>query len=174
MGFFFGGLIFFPYLCTMNKGYISSSEVIKGYSDSYIAKSENNDCVVRAIATACDMDYDSAHKFTRETFKRKNKKGVYDFGSTMNRLYSGDKQINGKSVGIITEEYNTMLYYVTVKGRKTLRRTTTGSFIKKYPVGTYIVTVRGHAFTIKDGVVIGNPSDGKKMKKHINGAWRIG
>jgi hypothetical protein len=67
-----------------------------------------------------------------------------------------------------------MLYYVTVKGRKTLRRTTTGSFIKKYPVGTYIVTVRGHAFTIKDGVVIGNPSDGKKMKKHINGAWRIG
>ena len=77
-------------------------------------------------------------------------------------------------VEIITEEHNTMLYYVTVKGRKVLRHTTTGSFVKKYPVGTYIVTVRGHAFTIKDGVVIGNLADGKQMKKRINGAWKIG
>ena len=84
-----------------------------------------------------------------------------------------NEQINGKSIEIITEEYNTMLYYVTVKGVKTLRKTTTGSFIKKYPVGTYIVVVNRHAFTIKDGVVIGNLADGKQMKKHINGAWKI-
>ena len=158
----------------MNKGYISSRDIIKGISDSIIAKSENNDCVVRAIATATDMDYDSAHKFTKEIFKRKNKKGTYGFVSTINLLSRENKQINGKSVKTITEEYNTMLYYVTVKGRKVLRHTTTGSFVKKYPVGTYIVTVRGHAFTIKDGVVIGNLADGKQMKKHINGAWKIG
>ena len=157
----------------MNKGYISSRDIIKGISDSIIAKSENNDCVVRAIATATDMDYDSAHKFTKEIFKRKNKKGTYGFVSTINLLSRENKQINGKSVKTITEEYNTMLYYVTVKGRKVLRRTTTGSFIKRYPVGTYIVTVRGHAFTIKDGVVIGNLADGKQMKKHIYGAWKI-
>jgi hypothetical protein len=158
----------------MNKGYISSRDIIKGISDSIIAKSENNDCVVRAIATATDMDYDSAHKFTKEIFKRKNKKGTYGFVNTINLLSKNNKQINGKSVKIISEEYNTMLYYVTVKGRKVLRRTTTGSFIKRYPVGTYIVTVRRHAFTIKDGVVIGNLADGKQMKKHINGAWKIG
>ena len=63
----------------MEKGFISSSKAIKGYTESMIAKSENNDCVVR-----------------------------------------------------------------------------------------------GHAFTIKDGVVIGNIEDGKKMKKHITGAWKIG
>jgi hypothetical protein len=158
----------------MNKGYISSRDIIKGISDSIIAKSENNDCVVRAIATATDMDYDSAHKFTKEIFKRKNKKGTYGFVNTINLLSKNNEQINGKSVKIISEEYNTMLYYVTVKGRKVLRRTTTGSFIKRYPVGTYIVTVRRHAFTIKDGVVIGNLADGKQMKKHINGAWKIG
>jgi hypothetical protein len=157
----------------MNKGYISSTEAIKGISDSIIAKSENNDCVVRAIATATDMDYDSAHKFTREKFCRNNKKGVYRFANTINLLSKNNEQINGKSIEIITEEHNTMLYYVTVKGVKVLRKTTTGSFIKRYPVGTYIVVVRGHAFTIKDGVVIGNLADGKKMKKHINGAWKI-
>jgi hypothetical protein len=158
----------------MNKGYISSREVIKGISESVIAKSEDNDCVVRAIATAADMDYDSAHKFTREKFCRNNKKGVYRFASTINLLSKNNEQINGKSIEIITEEHNTMLYYVTVKGMKTLRRTTTGSFIKRYPVGTYIVTVSRHAFTIKDGVVIGNLADGKQMKKHIYGAWKIG
>ena len=86
---------------------------------------------------------------------------------------NGEK-INGKSVETITEEYSTMLYYVTVKGVKTLRSTTTSSFIKRYPKGTYVVTVNRHAFTIKDGVVIGNIEDGKKMKKHIQGVWKIG
>jgi hypothetical protein len=61
-----------------------------------------------------------------------------------------------------------------VKGVKTLRNTTTGSFIKRYPKGTYIVTVSRHAFTIKDGVVIGNIDDGEKMRKHIDGVWKIG
>jgi hypothetical protein len=158
----------------MNKGYISSREVIKGISESVIAKSENNDCVVMAFATAADMDYDSAHWYVKKTFKRNDRKGVYRFKSIMDIFSNCNEQVNGKSIKTITEEHNTMLYYVTVKGRKILRRTTTGSFIKKYPVGTYIVTVRGHAFTIKDGVVVGNPSDGKKMKKHINGAWKIG
>lgn len=158
----------------MNKGYISSREVIKGMSDSNIAKSENNDCVVRAFATAADMDYDSAHWFVKKTFKRKDRKGVYRFESIMNIFSNCNEQVNGKNIKTITEEYNTMLYYVTVKGQKVLRSTTTSSFIKRYPVGTYIVVVRGHAFTIKDGVVIGNFDDGKKMKKRINGAWKIG
>jgi hypothetical protein len=37
-----------------------------------------------------------------------------------------------------------------------------------------MVVVKGHAFTIKDGIVIGNPEDGKKMKKQIIGAWKLG
>ena len=158
----------------MLTGYISSTEFIKGAKESSLAKSESSDCVVRAIASATEMDYDSAHEFVKKTFKRKNRKGTQGFGYTMNVLSKNGEKINGKTIEIITEEYNTMLYYVTVKGVKKVRNTTTGSFIKKYPTGTYVVVVRGHAFTIKDGVVIGNIEDGKKMKKHINGAWKIG
>ncbi len=158
----------------MKTEYISSTEFIKGAKESPLAKSECSDCVVRAIASASEMDYDSAHQFVKEKFKRKNRKGTYGFGVTMNLMSKNGEKINGKSIEIITEEYSTMLYYVVVKGVKTLRSTTTSSFIKRYPKGTYVVTVNRHAFTIKDGVVIGNIEDGKKMKKHIQGVWKIG
>jgi hypothetical protein len=158
----------------MKVQYISSSNAIKGYTESQIAKSENNDCVVRAIASATDMDYDSAHEFVKETFKRKNGKGTFGFIQGMNLMSKNNKQINGKDIQIISEEYNTMLYFVVVKGVKKLRTTTTSSFVKKYSIGSYIVIVKGHAFTIKDGVIIGNVDDGKKMKKHIQAAWKIG
>jgi hypothetical protein len=158
----------------MINGYISSTEFIKGAKDSSLAKSEHNDCVVRAIASAAEMDYDSAHQFVKETFNRKNGKGTFGLGTGMNLLSKNGKQINGKNVQIISEEHNTMLYYVVVKGVKKLRATTTATFIKKHPIGSYVVVVKGHAFTIKDGVVIGNFNDGKKMKKHIIWAWKIG
>ena len=38
------------------------------------AKQEKNDCVVRAIANACDVNYDQAHKYVAETFDRKKVK----------------------------------------------------------------------------------------------------
>jgi hypothetical protein len=158
----------------MKTEYISSTEFIKGAKESPLAKSENNDCVVRAIASASEMDYETAHQFVKKTFGRKNGKGTKGFHYTMNMMSKNNEKINGKSVEKITEEHNTMLYYVIVKGVKRLRTTTTGSFIKKYTKGTYVVTVKGHAFSIKDGVVIGNPDDGKKMKKHIDGVWKIG
>ena len=157
----------------MTTGYISSTEFIKGAKESPLAKSESSDCVVRAIASAAEMDYDTSHQFVKEKFKRKNGKGTFGFHYGMNMFSKNNETINGKKVEIITEEHNTMLYYVTVKGVKTLRKTTTGSFIKRYPKGTYVVTVRGHAFTIKDGVVIGNFEDAVKTKKIMRCAFEI-
>ena len=40
---------------------------------------------------------------------------------------------------------------------------TVGTFIKKYPEGTFFIIVKGHAFTIKNGVVIGNYEDALKL-----------
>ena len=56
--------------------YCKTSEAIKGYENSVIAKSEDNDCVVRSIASAFEVDYDNAHQFVSDTFKRKPKKGL--------------------------------------------------------------------------------------------------
>ena len=46
--------------------YEATSKAIQGYSESTIAKSETNDCVVRAFASAFDVSYDRAHKYVAE------------------------------------------------------------------------------------------------------------
>lgn len=158
----------------MKVQYINSSNGIKNYENSVIAKGETNDCVVRAFASAFEIEYDEAHGIVAKEFRRVNRKGTLGFGVKMNLLDKNNVTFNGKKISKITHEYDSMLYSVKVNGVKTLRNTTTSYFLKKYPVGTYIVVVRGHAFTIKDGVVIGNYSDAKKTRKRILGAWKIG
>ena len=54
----------------MSLTYIKTEEAILGYKESKIAQTEKADCVVRAIASAYDMEYDMAHKFVSLTFGR--------------------------------------------------------------------------------------------------------
>lgn len=153
--------------------YISSSVAVKGIAESKLAESERNDCVVRAFASAFGVTYDFAHKKVAELFKRKNGQGTYSFGYIMNMMSSNDVKVNRKKITPIREDVN-LTYWVEVKGKKTLRNMTTAKFLEKYAKGTYIVTIKGHAFTIKDGVVIGNTEDATQRKKVIYGAWKIG
>jgi hypothetical protein len=50
---------------------------------------------------------------------------------------------------------------------------TTGTFIKNYPVGRYLVVVRGHAFSIINGEVVGNVEDAKMKKRVIVSAFKV-
>ena len=53
------------------------------------------------------------------------------------------------------------------------KKTTVGQFSKKFTKGTYFILVRGHAFTIKNGVVIGNQDDAIKLKRPIKQVFEI-
>ena len=55
-------------------------------SKSEIAKSEKNDCVVRAIANAFKVNYDMAHVFVKENFDRKNGKGTFNTNTKLKQL----------------------------------------------------------------------------------------
>ena len=46
-------------------------------------------------------------------------------------------------------------------------------FIEKYPTGKYFVIKKGHAFSIIDGVVIGNDDDGKHLRTKILFALKV-
>jgi hypothetical protein len=50
---------------------------------------------------------------------------------------------------------------------------TVGTFIKNNPTGTFFILVRGHAFTIKNGVVIGNTEDAIKKRKVVECVFEI-
>jgi hypothetical protein len=153
--------------------YISTKDAIIGYSDSVIAKSETNDCVVRAISSAFEMHYDEAHQFVKVKFGRKDRKGTSFFVGGMRRMVDDKVKINDKLFETMGNEYGHVSYEVKVKGQMVKRNMTTGTFIKKYPVGKYLVVVRGHAFSIIDGNVVGNYGDARMKKRVINNAFKI-
>jgi hypothetical protein len=153
--------------------YIPTKEAIIGYSDSTIAKTESNDCVVRAISSAFEMHYDEAHQFVKVKFGRKNREGTRNFVGGLRCMINDKVKINDKLFETMGNEYGHVSYEVKVKGQMVKRNMTTGTFIKKYPVGKYLVVVRGHAFSIIDGQVVGNTSDATMKKRFICNAFKI-
>lgn len=145
--------------------YTSTSQAIKGYSDSTLAKSERADCVVRAVASAFDLHYDKAHKWVADTFKRKPGGGTCGFPIGMDRMSTNKTRFNYKRTKTIEAKY------LTTNGGKS--KMSVGTFVKLYDKGTYIIRVSAHAFTIKDGTIIGNPEDATKSKKIIKNAWKV-
>ena len=147
--------------------YIQTSTAIIGYTESVIAKSECNDCFVRAVASAYETPYDTAHTWVKEKFGRKNRKGTMCVSSKMATFYVKGETFNDKSIKVIDNMRT--IDKITHK----MKRTTLNQFIKKYPTGTYILIVKGHAFTLKDGAVIGNKGDATSMKKIVHDAFQI-
>jgi hypothetical protein len=146
--------------------YTANSIAIKGYSESPLAKSERADCVVRAIASAFDIQYDKAHTWVQKTFNRKPKKVTFGFPQGMDKMSINNTRFNYKKTKTIDSKY------LTTNGGKS--KMSVGTFVKEYDKGTYIIRVANHAFTIKDGSVIGNPQDATKLRKVIKNCWKIG
>ncbi len=143
----------------MSIQFIPAKDYIKGYQESKIAQSEYKDCVVRAFAAALDWDYNKAHRFIATEFLRQPKKATMKFIPTMNKMVSEGRKLGRKKIKFIQDE-----------GIKTV-----GQFVKWYDKGTYILVISGHAFTIKDGVVVGgNWNDAERMRCRIKGVWKIG
>ena len=159
--------------------YESTGKAIKGYTDSLTAKTETNDCVVRAFASAFDVPYDYAHKYVANEFNRKPRKGTYYTASKMTKLSESLFKVNGKKICPLGTQTKSLAYPfslsydVNVKGETKKRQMTVGTFVKKNPKGTFFILVRRHAFTIKDGVVIGNYEDAVKTKKIMRCAFEI-
>ena len=148
---------------------------------SEMAKREKNDCVVRAIASAFDVPYDLAHSFCAVNFKRQVGKGT--FGSSL--FFLKNTKLFGKELielgespfeGALFKEMFT--YYKPSKvyfGSESLvaRKMTVHTFLKKYDKGVFLVYVPRHCFTVRDGVVYGNPDDGVNLRRRIKGVWEI-
>ena len=133
---------------------------------SETARNEKNDCVVRAVANACDVNYDQAHKYVSDTFCRKkgqgtqlftlllktNKEMVFDEVGQLDLFTQGIKR-NVKHIGdmpkmggqLINPKYKHKKVAYTVK-----------EFAQRFNKGNYILEVAKHALAVKDGVVVDN------------------
>ena len=173
---------------TTSKGirYYKSKDIIKGYTEfTKTNHTERADCVVRAFAAVTDSGYLEAHKFCNLVLERKNRRGVFYF---RRRMALTDTVLNCNK--ILKKKYNVITNHtgfkigdkffdpkktplVTRYGKTRASQMTVGTFIKRYPKGKYILSVRAHAFAILDGVVVGNNLDALEIKTRVENAYEF-
>ena len=148
--------------------------------ESLIARTETNDCVVRAFSAAFEVSYDKSHAFCAETLNRKPGRGTVGSSRYLSTVDSvlGKKVVGvGEPIWPNSTELGLYTYYPAPKSdraKEPVRRSmTVKTFLKQYSKGTYLVYVPGHAFAIKDGVVYGNVEDAKRMRTRIWRAFQV-
>ena len=153
----------------------SSSKEIKGLTSSKIAKKENNDCFVRALAAATGSTYDAAHEVVETKFNRSYKKGTKNY---MIRKVFKEASSDGLKVGDTKYDINVLtgsdinntykLYGEYIDRKKTVK-----SFIQDHPKGNYVVTVSKHAFAVNDGMLVDNVGEEFRPTRKVDGAYKI-
>ena len=133
---------------------------------SEVAKREKNDCVVRAIANACDVNYSQAHKYVAKKFDRKKGKGTQMFLSTLDKInfmrfdqvgqLSMFDEGDVRSIKCIGKAPKQGGELVNPKYKHKPVSFTIKEFAQKFNKGIYIVAVNQHALAIKNGVIIDN------------------
>ena len=137
---------------------------VSGKSET--AKREKNDCVVRAVANACNVNYEQAHAWVKDAFGRKNGKGTFMFDLIMKQT----KQIEFEQAGQLDMFADTSVKKIKYVGSSPKKGGTLANpkynhkpvaftvkeFARKFNRGSYIVAVNKHALAIKDGVIIDN------------------
>lgn len=106
---------------------------------------EKNDCVVRALSIAYDINYAKIHSDLKK-LGRKDGRG----------FHTADV-MKGRPI-------------VWIKYQHEIKRTVTG-FLKDHPTGRYVVRIKGHAFPVIDGVI--HDLGRFKMGMHVRQAWRV-
>lgn len=154
--------------------YLKVNEGYASYSNN-VAKEEKNDCVVRSLASATGVDYNTAHKFAKDVFGREDKKGTSNLNLVATMYNAEDKgiEIGGKKfkVEVLGKARTKNLY--KLHGEEIYRKKTISSFMKDNPKGTFLVMVANHALTIKDGEVFDWGGNAFKPNRKVQSAYLL-
>ncbi len=156
--------------------YKYSKDVIAGIKTSKVANKETNDCVVRAVAAALGVKYDTAHNWVKEIFNREDKKGVMtkELVENMSKLAEqGTITLDGNQYTFSVMPKKAITNTYKLYGELIDRQKTVKSFLESYPKGSYIVTVAKHAFAVVDGVMIDNVGTEFKPTRKVTGAYKV-
>lgn len=154
--------------------YLKTNEKYAKFN-SPLAQNEKNDCMVRALAVAAEVDYDTAHQVAKETFQREDKKGTI-IGMIAAAFLKAEKAglEVGKNLIAVTVLGKTHLKNrYKLKGEIIWRKKTLKSFIESHQKGTFIVTVAGHALTVKDGELMDWDKMAFKPTRKVQAAYQV-
>ena len=151
--------------------YAYSKEVLN-LATNKLAIQETNDCVVKALAVSTGASYNEAHEFASEYLMRTDKRGTHLDTFTPN-ISGGEMLVGTKKVLFSKLSKRRVTNRYKVKGEIFDRKKTIKSFIKDNTSGTFIVTVAGHALTIKDGMIIDNVGEEFRPTRKVMGALEV-
>ena len=154
--------------------YLKTNEKYARFN-SQIAQNENNDCFVRALAVAAEVDYDSAHKVAKETFKREDRKGTLGamISAAFLKAEAAGMQVGKNLIAVTVLGKVHLKNRYKLKGEIIWRKKTLKSFIESHQKGTYIVTVAGHALSVKDGELLDWDKMAYKPTRKVQAAYQI-
>lgn len=119
------------------------------YDEAGSFEKERNDCTVRTLALTTNISYSKAYMMLNQAGRKNNR------GFVIEKLLKNSCSYFGHS-------------FFKLKFRKPI---TIRKFIQKYPKGVYYAKIRGHVFTIKNGVIYDmiEPRPGQRIIK----AWKV-
>jgi len=151
--------------------YAYSQEVLN-LTGNKLAQKETNDCVVKAIATAVETSYNDAHDFAKNYLMRNDRQGTH-LNTFAPNICKEEMQVGRKTVKFKKLDKKRITNRYKVKGEIFDRQKTVKSFIKDNQKGTFIVTVAGHALTIKNGMIIDNVGEEFRPTRKVQGALKV-
>lgn len=120
------------------------------YETEREALNENNDCAVRAVASATGKSYKETHA-TFRSFGRRSGRGssLKMIGNSLTKLHTKEVEINSPNC-------------------------TVNQFVRQAKKGTFVLIVRRHAFALIDGVIYGNwEADADSVRKRVRYAFYL-
>ena len=127
------------------------------------------------MASACGVDYDSAHSIVKSEMKREDRTGTRnnDIVEAMRKFKKEGLEIAGKKFDVDLLGKSRIQNTYKLHGELIDRKKTVKSFIQDNSKGTYVVLVSKHAFTVKDGVLIDNVGEEFRPTRKILGAFSM-
>lgn len=140
--------------------------VVLSESQSSLARSENNDCFVRATMVALNISYEKAHEFIAQKFARKFGQGteVASYARNFINTVKNGKKIKFMGLAPVVPKSVATQMGVTYKmlaNPKYKKPTsfTVKSFMENHPTGSYILILDRHAVAVVNGVFYGNGNE---------------
>lgn len=111
-------------------------------------------CVIVAFAMVLNCKYSEAFNLLQQELNIKHKRGV-EFRKVSEYLKATS-----------TEEYNVLTNKEVLYFNQWVQK-------KMHPRKTYLIIVRSHILTVKNGVIYGNTYDSKLTRKQLYGVYKI-
>lgn len=140
--------------------------IVLSESQSALARSEYNDCFVRATMVALNISYEKAHEFIAQKFARKFGQGtsVASYARNFINTVKNGKKIKFMGLAPVVPKNVATQMGVTYKmlaNPKYKKPTsfTVKSFMESHPTGSYILILDRHAVAVVNGVFYGNTNE---------------